>query len=291
MKLSEQSIKILVEIINEKSQYRSGPDLVNFFNALGFNDAYVWGKPFPSRKDYTATKIRALNGTSGIDECIRKTFSPRNFVENYQLMYDLIEKFNKHLMYDGWTVYLDGNDISFKKANFSVKDLYTPDTRKGKTEEEFINIKVETLNLSKLPIENSLIPIIKSRMDEIDGCLNSKSPLATIFLCGSVLEGILFAIAYKNMKDFNMANSSPKKDGKVKNFGEWGLKDYIDVSKELGYIDEDVKKFSHVLQDFRNYIHPYQQMVNQFNPSIETAKLCVQVVKIAIQQIISKEAI
>ena len=150
-------------------------------------------------------------------------------------------------------------------------------------------IIIMNLNISKLPIENSLIPIIKSRMDEIENCLNSKSPLATIFLSGSVLEGILFAIAYKNMKEFNMAKSSPKRDGKVKGFEEWGLKDYIDVSKELGYIDEDVKKFSHVLQDFRNYIHPYQQMVNKFNPSIETAKLCVQVVKIAIQQIINRK--
>jgi len=286
MKLSEQTIKILTEIINEKSGYRTGPELVSFFNSLGFHDVYRQG--FPSRKIYTEDNIRKLNGTAGIDECIKNAFKPINFVENYQLMYDLIEYFNKYLMYDGWNIYLNGNNISFKKVNFSVKDLYTPDIKKEKTEEEFISIKVEALNLAKLPIENSLIPIIKSRMDEIENCLNAKSPLATIFLCGSVLEGILFAIASKNMKDFNMANASPKKDEKVKPFSEWSLKDYVDVSKELGYIDEDVKKFSHVVQDFRNYIHPYQQMAQQFNPSIETAKLCVQVVKIAIQQITNR---
>ncbi len=286
MKLSEQTIKILTEIINEKSGHRTGPELVSFFNSLGFHDVYRQG--FPSRKIYTEDNIRKLNGTAEIDECIKNAFKPINFVENYQLMYDLIEYFNKYLMYDGWNIYLNGNNISFKKVNFSVKDLYTPDIKKEKTEEEFISIKVEALNLAKLPIENSLIPIIKSRMDEIENCLNAKSPLATIFLCGSVLEGILFAIASKNMKDFNMANASPKKDEKVKSFSEWSLKDYVDVSKELGYIDEDVKKFSHVVQDFRNYIHPYQQMAQQFNPSIETAKLCVQVVKIAIQQITNR---
>lgn len=32
-------------------------------------------------------------------------------------------------------------------------------------------------------------------------------------------------------------------------------------------------------------LHPYQQMVQQFSPNIETAKLCVQVIKIAINQI------
>lgn len=288
MKLSAKTIQVLREIINEKSQYRSGPMLVEFFNELGFHDVY--GQGFPSRWIYTEDRLKSLNGTSGIDECIKKVFAPQNYIENYQLMYNLIEEFNKYLMYDGWNIYLNGNEISFRKVSFKVADLYTPDTKKEKTEEEFISIKIETLNLTKLPIENTLIPIIKSRMDEIESCLNSKSPLATIFLSGSVLEGILFAIAYKNMKEFNMAKSSPKKDGKAKTFDGWSLKDYIDVAKELEYIDEDVKKFSHVLQDFRNYIHPYQQMVNKFNPSIETARLCVQVVKIAIQQIINKGA-
>lgn len=290
MTLSEQTMSTLMEIINEKSRYRSGPDLVSFFNELGSHDKYVFGQPFPSRKNYTIDKIRNLNGTSGIDECIKKTFEPRNFVENYQLMYNLINDFNNHLMYDGWNIYLNGNEISFKKVQFNVQDLYTPDIKKEITEDDFIKIKIDTLEINKLPIETALISIIKSRMEEIENCLRLNSPLATIFLCGSVLEGILYAVAVQNMREFNSAKSSPKsKDGKVKSFNEWGLRDYIDVSKELGYIDEDVKKFSHVVQDFRNYIHPYAQLQSQFNPSLETAKLCVQVVKIAINQIGNKK--
>lgn len=289
MTISEQTISVLMEIINEKSQYRKGPELVVFFNDLGSHDKYVFGQPFPSRKNYTLDKIRLLNGTSGIDECIKKTFDPRNFEENYQLMFNLIEEFNKHLMYDGWNIFLNGNEISFKKVSFTAKDLFKSDNKQTKTAEEFISIKIDTLNINQLPIDNELIPIIMSRMEEIDNCLMSKCPLATIFLCGSVLEGILFALASQNKKDFNSSKVSPKnKDGKVKPFNNWGLKDYIDVAKELEYIDEDVKKFSHVLQDFRNYIHPYVQLNNSFNPSLETAKLCVQVVKIAINQIGNK---
>lgn len=287
MKLSAKTIQVLREIINEKSQYRSGPVLVQFFNDLGFHDVY--GQGFPSRWAYTEDRLNQLNGTATLDQCIRNVFAPVNYIENPALLDELLELFNKHLQYDDWNVYIEGKNVLFRKVNFDLHKSFKPDTPSMKTVDDFIKIKISNLNISKLPIENSLIPIIKSRMDEIENCLNSKSPLATIFLSGSVLEGILFAIAYKNMKEFNMAKSSPKRDGKVKGFEEWGLKDYIDVSKELEYIDEDVKKFSHVLQDFRNYIHPYQQMVNKFNPSIETAKLCVQVVKIAIQQIINRK--
>ena len=44
----------------------------------------------------------------------------------------------------------------------------------------------------------------------------------------------------------------------------------------------DIKKFSHGLRDFRNYIHSYQQMISGFNPDEHTVKLCFQVLKAAL---------
>jgi hypothetical protein len=44
----------------------------------------------------------------------------------------------------------------------------------------------------------------------------------------------------------------------------------------------DVKKFSHALRDFRNYIHPYEQMASRFNPDAHTAQICFQVLRAAI---------
>jgi len=44
----------------------------------------------------------------------------------------------------------------------------------------------------------------------------------------------------------------------------------------------DVKKFSHVMRDFRNYIHPYEQMASKFNPDKHTAEICLQVLRAAI---------
>ena len=285
MTLSGQTIKNLREIINEKSQHRKGPQLVEFFNNLGFHDRY--GQGFPSRWLYTEENIKKLNGTSGIDECIKAVFAPNNFIENPGLLFQLLEEFNKHLAYDGWNVIISGKEVGFKKVNFDFRTLFKQDSPTEKTEEEFINIKIDRLNISKLPIESCLHPIIQQRIDEIDQCIKNNAPLAAIFLCGSVLEGILSAIAIQKTQLFNTAKSSPKdnKTGSTRQFNQWTLKDYIDVSKELGYIDLDVQRFSHVLKNFRNYIHPYQQMQEKFSPNIDTAKLCVQVIKIAINQI------
>ncbi len=65
-------------------------------------------------------------------------------------------------------------------------------------------------------------------------------------------------------------------------FYKWSLSQFIDVSCRLGYLNLDVQKFSHALRDFRNYIHPYQQMESGFAPDRETARICLQVLNAAI---------
>ncbi len=63
------------------------------------------------------------------------------------------------------------------------------------------------------------------------------------------------------------------------------LNDLINAAHEIGLLKKDVAKFSHVLRDFRNYIHPYQQMSERFFPDENTAKICMQVMKGALLQI------
>ncbi len=46
-----------------------------------------------------------------------------------------------------------------------------------------------------------------------------------------------------------------------------------------------VKKFSHSLRDFRNYIHPYEQVSSRFNPDEHTARISWQVLKAALFQL------
>jgi hypothetical protein len=58
MILQQKTLETLRNIINEETEYRSGPNLVNFFNELGFNDSY--GQGFPSRWKYTDDKLTLI---------------------------------------------------------------------------------------------------------------------------------------------------------------------------------------------------------------------------------------
>jgi hypothetical protein len=159
-------------------------------------------------------------------------------------------------------------------------------TAQTTTESEFAAKEFGNVSLDKLGLDAAMIGIMKQRIDEIRKCLPVKASLAVIFLCGSTLEGILLGTACTKAKDFNQSAASPKdKAGNVKKFHEWTLNDLINVARDLSLVGEDVKKFSHAMRDFRNYIHPYEQMSSGFNPNEHTAKICWQVLQAAITQL------
>jgi hypothetical protein len=154
------------------------------------------------------------------------------------------------------------------------------------TEDEFINREFKNVSIDKLGLDPTITAILKQRVDEIRKTLNACAPLAAIFLCGSTLEGVLLGIACTKPREFNQSSLSPKdQSGKVRQFHDWNLNDFINVARDLNLVGEDVKKFSHALRDFRNYIHPYQQMSSRFDPDEHTAKICWQVLQSVITQL------
>lgn len=156
----------------------------------------------------------------------------------------------------------------------------------AQTEKEFLDREYTIPNVQKLPVDMHVIPIIESRLGEARTALSAGAYLSVIFLCGSVLEAVLLGAAQKDPAKFNRAVSSPRHDdGSVKKFQDWSLAQLIDTACEIGLLKPDVKKFGHGLRDFRNYIHPYQQMMSGFTPDQHTAKVCFHVLKAAMASV------
>lgn len=154
------------------------------------------------------------------------------------------------------------------------------------TEGEFLDREFAVPNIQKLPIDTLVESIVQARLDEARAALAAGAYLSVIFLCGSVLEAVLLGAAQQSPERFNRANATPKQtNGSPKRFPEWNLAQLIDVASEVGVLKLDVKKFSHGLRDFRNYIHPYEQMASGFTPDEHTAKLCFQVLKAALASV------
>jgi hypothetical protein len=155
-----------------------------------------------------------------------------------------------------------------------------------KSEGDFLDQEFAIPNLHRLPVEAVVLPIIEARLEEARKCLKAGSSLAVIFLCGSILEAVLLGAAQNSPRQFNSAAGAPKnREGKVMPLHQWPLASFVDVAAEVRLLSPDVKKFSHGLRDFRNYIHPYEQMTSGFSPDQHTAKLCFQVLKAALANV------
>ena len=153
------------------------------------------------------------------------------------------------------------------------------------TDDGFLKREFDIPNIQKLPVDLAVSGIIQDRLREAQSCLLVGAHLSVIFQCGSVLEAVLLEAAQRDPQKFNQSPASPKQNGKVKQFHEWTLSEFINVAHDTGLLKPDVQKFSHGLRDFRNYIHPYQQMASGFKPDEHTAKVCFQVLKAALADV------
>lgn len=277
-KLKNRTITELRKIINDdegKYDYKTGPNLVKFFNTLGFNDIY--GQGFPSRWEYTEDKLNMINGTSKMDDCIKQTFSVINFIEKIEILDELIKRFNRYLAFDKYKIKRNNDKIIIE----NVSEVIIESTENP--EKQFLEKYSEDYNISMLNLDSELENIINTRISEIKSCLENEIPLSAIFLMGSTLEGILFG--FSKFFESNYLQKAKQQSKNVKKLEDISLNDLIEISFELGFLKNDVNQFSHSLRKFRNYIHPNRQLREKFNPDMYTAKICWAVLQATIYQL------
>jgi len=117
--LSEYTIEFLGRAIAgdlDGFPYRSGPQLVKFFNQFGARDVYPSGGGFPTRRIYAQDKLRVLNGAALMKEVLSKALDPREFSKSSGKVDDAVKLINENLKYDGYEVVPDG-------LMFKVRDL------------------------------------------------------------------------------------------------------------------------------------------------------------------------
>lgn len=118
MKIAYRTIQEFGRIITGDSSitpYKTGSDLVRFFNELGFNDRYEEG--FPSRWKYTEDCLISMNRDGMIKKALLTYLNPVNFVENKNQLTAAIEKLNTYLIYDGYECALNGRKINIREIS------------------------------------------------------------------------------------------------------------------------------------------------------------------------------
>jgi hypothetical protein len=117
-------------------------------------------------------------------------------------------------------------------------------------------------DFTQLISDPPMLAILTRRWTETLACMRVDAHLAATVMMGGLLEALLLARVNRltDLKPVFTARTAPKdKSGKARPLKDWGLKDYLDVANELGWIRQSAKDVGQVLRDYRNYIHPEKE--------------------------------
>lgn len=102
----------------------------------------------------------------------------------------------------------------------------------------------------------------------IAGCWKS-----TIILSGGAIETVLLDLVRNNPRA-TAAESAPK--GKPE-LSRWDLNDLIKVAVELKLVSSTVEKLSHSVRDYRNLVHPGNELRSGLRFDREEARIAIEV--------------
>lgn len=201
--------------------------------------------------------------------------------------HSLVAKLNLELL-EHWRINKLANDEAITAFEQETHDRLvaffgtTQQERPSADTMDFLAKDFSDVDVGALPSELTSQQIIQSRLDEIDRCLAADAPLAVIFLVGSTLEGLLMELAIAHAQAYTASTAAPKVKGSIKPLDSWTLAELITVSRALNVLGEDVSKHADQVRNFRNYIHPRQQLRERFEPRMETARIAHQVLVAAL---------
>jgi hypothetical protein len=264
-------------------KYRSSYFLTKFFKDAGINIEHDG----TSRKRWVYALLERLT-PSQTEKVLMRLADRREYQGDIEKLKKVIKELNVALAIDGFKVTYDNNLPVIRFADPFIIDDNTVNEPIYVDEDDFLRKQFsDDIDISELGLDSIVTEYLQSRVNEVQSSPRQKVHLGTIFLLGSTLEGILLGVAIKDSHKFLLAESAPKdgKTGKVRKISDWRLNDLINVSTELGLLSLDVKNFSHTLREFRNYIHPYEQMSKGFKPDSHTVDICWHVFKAAFSQL------
>ena len=252
--------------------YRSSSQLTSFFERAGVPRFVHDGS---TRQRWVLDALRACTREE-LAGVIKRLASPREYQGDKVKTGSALKLLNEALYIEGFAVKLKGVDPYFERVEVTFNTGVEEEELKPLPPPDFLTLRLET----------GVGQLLADRWIEAQRCVDAKAYLAANIIMGSLLEGLLLGVCQRFPREANTCPSAPKdKQGKVLPFHEWSLSHMIDVAHQLNWLGLDVKKFSHALRDFRNLIHPYEQLVTRASPDADTCSISWLVAQAAINDL------
>ena len=121
--------------------------------------------------------------------------------------------------------------------------------------------------------EQRLRELVERDYREVDRANSTRCWKSVIILSGGIIEAILLDLLTSDPRAL-MAKAAPKKKPDI---NSWDLKDLIDVSVELRLVGQGIEKLSHPLREYRNLVHPGNEIRNKLVFGEPEARIAIEV--------------
>ncbi|MDQ2962940.1 MAG: hypothetical protein M3R31_07240 [Pseudomonadota bacterium] len=252
--------------------YRTKTQICDFFRRAGVDPQGMSS----TRKWFVLESLQAINGTPKLDSILKRLASPKEYRGDAVVTQSVTDYLNQILQVEGLELALVGVEPQIRERKVMASTPKPKDT-----------LLEAPPDFGRLVQDSSLADILTFRWAEAQRCFRSDAHLSSVVMMGSILEGVLLHKAEHNMRTANQAKAAPKdKLGAVRPIHDWRLSALIDVAHEAGWLQGDVKRFSHALRESRNIVHPYVQRILGDRPDGDTCRICWQVVRAAVADLL-----
>jgi hypothetical protein len=253
--LDLRTIDRLAELICDMG----GPHQRSVRQIQRFLDGAGWKEPYPGyggRVPWLAATITRRNDDlDAVLALVRRVVDPREYGGDTAAARSFIDPVNALLAPDGLVVGLDGSRPYARTASTGVDGteriaaaLSSPELR---------------ARIRGLVSDEALADVLVARLDEIDAARTHGAYVLAIVGTGSLVEGLLDDV----MK---------QRDPETRKLKETNLGTLLDRAHKRGWIQPDVLDFSHVVREYRNFVHPREQHKRKITPDEDTVLMCWQ---------------
>lgn len=229
-----------------------------------------------TRKWFALEALQAINGAPELDRVLLRLASPKEYRGDAETTQTVVDHLNQLLQVEGWEISLVGIDPQLRRRQPGAS---APKPKEPATESPPC--------FARLVQDSALAEILTLRWAEAQRCFLADAHLSAVIMMGSILEGVLLHRTEHNLQIANRARAAPKdRGGCTKAIQDWSLSTLIDVAHEVGWLQGDVKRFSHALRESRNIVHPYVQRISNDRPDGDTCRICWQVVRAAVADLL-----
>jgi len=229
-----------------------------------------------TRKWFVLESLQVINGTPNLDSVIKRLASPKEYRGDAEVTRAVTDHLNQILQVEGLELGVVGVEPQIRECRAAAS---VPKPKEAPME--------APPDFDRLVQDSSLADILTFRWAEAQRCFRADAHLSAIVMMGSILEGVLLHKAEHNLRTANQAKAAPRdRTGAVRPISDWSLSALVDVAHEVGWLQGDVKRFSHALRESRNIVHPYVQRLSKDRPDGDTCRICWQVVRAAVADLL-----